>query len=129
MEANEIRVGNLLIDPRKFNKDTREFFNINENGYFKATARDIQCAELFNPIPLTEEILLKCGFEYNDDIGKYEISDDDYCILIRKDTDTEEFYFEIGDLGYNYVFKTIKYLHELQNIFWCLVGEELKVNL
>ena len=129
MEANEIRVGNWLIDPRKFNKDTRDFFHINENGYFKATARDIQVAELFDSIPLTEEILLKCGFNYSQNIGEYETSDDDYCILIRKDEDTEEFYFEIGDLGFNYVFKTIKYLHQLQNLYFVLTGTELEINL
>ena len=48
---------------------------------------------------------------------------------VRKDEDTEEFYFEIGDLGFNYVFKTIKYLHQLQNLYFVLTGTELEINL
>ena len=63
IQANEIRVGNWLNDPRPFNEDTKKFFKMTDNGYFKATARDIQFAEEFEPITLTEEILLKCGFK------------------------------------------------------------------
>ena len=123
MEANEIRVGNWLIDPRKFNKDTREFFHINENGYFKATARDIQVAELFDPIQLTEEILLKCGFKKK--IGYKFVLPNLHFSLVRIDSATrEEYAFSHYNLWVN-----LEYVHQLQNLYFALTGTELEIKL
>ena len=124
MEANEIRVGNWLNDTRKFNKDTREFFHINENGYFKATARHIQVAELFDPIPLTEEILLKCGFEYIKEL--YSYCDKKHNIYIST---TNEFIFCPFCTNDSSCLIKIKHLHQLQNLYFALTGTELEIKL
>jgi len=105
-----------------------------DNGYFKATARDIQYAEEFEPITLTEEILLKCGFkvlknEFDSMFLSINILE---TIIYLRPSYLGGFYWgfvvdklecEINDC------KRIEYLHQVQNLYWCLVGEELHVNL
>lgn len=80
------------------------------------------------PIPLTEEILLKCGFEkegyleyiYFGEITNYILDGDTagtYQVGVNQGCCTT--FFSWG----------IKYLHQLQNLFYCLCGFELEVSL
>ena len=75
-----------------------------------------------NPIPLTEEILLKFGF--------YEIYKSEFSIRYGiENFDEIEFKWN-KTFGWNFYYKTfciegIKYVHQLQNLFFSLCGEEL----
>lgn len=121
IKANEIRVGNWLNDPRQYNP---KFFPKTDNGYFKATARDIQYAEEFEPIPLTEEILLKCGFEYVEEVFSYCCKFHNIYI-----STIGEFIFAPFCTNDSDCLVKIKYLHQLQNLYFALTGQELEVNL
>lgn len=76
-------------------------------------------------ILLTREILGKCGFE------QYEVVNSD------GDEDTcwrHSIYYRFRRVGkyfeYNYEeLSHIQYLHQLQNLFYCLTGQELEVKL
>lgn len=78
-------------------------------------------------IPLTEGLLLKCGF--NVEYYEFQIKEqrlltmNDFWILYNSRTN---FY---GVMLSNRVFKQIEYLNQLQNIYFDLAGIELKVNL
>jgi hypothetical protein len=82
--------------------------------------------DMIKPIPLTPEILEKCGIELKD--GNYKI-----------DLSIGDLYFNENDgisfavtVGYEYSetqMEHIKYLHQLQNLYFSLEGEELKVTL
>ena len=78
-----------------------------------------------DPIPLTEEILLKCGFEQD--------GDNDYLQLYINDALNILWlgYLSIEVNGYFVALseKEQLYLHQLQNIYFALTGEELEVNL
>lgn len=141
IKANEIRVGNWLNDPRQYDP---KFFTKTENGYFKATARDIQFAEEFEPIPLTEEILLKCKFQElnefeNTCIDKdnfIEISsvlEDEFYIGKNKETGFYHFLtidtFQGDDLFFKSISAPMQYLHTLQNYYPAFSGQELEINL
>jgi len=102
LSANELRIGNYLIDPFY---GTIVEVNI-------SILESIHNGTEYKPIPLTEEILLKCGFE------KYGI------------------WFKIKDfhvsIGHNIAFekwvtsyRTPEYLHQLQNLYFALKQEEL----
>jgi len=65
------------------------------------------------PIPLTEEWLLKFGF---DDLGTYGYGRGNFHICLHEN----EFYFSINNRK---VF--IKHVHQLQNLYFALTGEEL----
>ena len=68
------------------------------------------------PIPLTEEWLLKFGFETKDkvfwDVGNFRVGQDRWG-------------------GYDYVSRRVdidlKYVHQLQNLYFALTGEELTI--
>ena len=111
MEALELRIGNKLIwgdgyidvDINIF----RDFDVYNKNG--------------LTPIPLTEEILLKCGAKQ---INEYWFEFHTYGII--KHTSFIEFYSCVeGD----YICNSVKYLHQLQNLYFDLIGEELIIEL
>lgn len=134
IKANEIRVGNWLNDPRPLTEFNKKYTNNPDNGYFKAKARDIQFAEIFEPIPLTEEILLKCGFRkryirfgywYFIDILKTETYlrpyiGDRYIFGLNIDQNCDCEFFDA---------RPISYLHQLQNLYFALTGQELEINL
>ncbi|MDR2004132.1 MAG: hypothetical protein LBQ74_13965 [Prevotella sp.] len=84
------------------------------------------------PIPLTENILIKCGFEkeqnyrgflYKNPINGFRMRIQDDNINVFKDNGR-----------FRYAFGTfhsveLNYLHQLQNLFKILTGNDLKVNL
>ena len=123
MKQNEIRVGNWLNDPRPFNEDTKKFFKMTDNGYFKVTARDIQFAEEYKPIPLTEEILLKCRFK-KDTKGVLVLNKNIYSLILWGGE--VSVYLKIDE---SVLSIEINYLHQLQNLYFALTGQELEINL
>ena len=118
MEAKELRIGNYYID---IDDKLTEL-----SGYelYQMTIKEnteILGETEFRPIPLTEEWLLKFGFVF-DSYGEYckgaysldnEYTDKGvYNFVIHKETclDIE-----------------IKYLHQLQNLYFALTNEELTI--
>lgn len=84
-----------------------------------------QLMRFIKPIPLTQELLLKCGFEKNktrDDQGVYPFfrKRNFRCRLILG---------VLSMIEYKDRHQDIKYLHQLQNLFFVLTGEELKITL
>ncbi|MCT4085466.1 hypothetical protein HZP81_17095 [Elizabethkingia anophelis] len=108
MEANELRIGNY----------------VNHNGFAPITidAVDIihcqQHPEAYKPIELTEEWLLKLGF------NKSKFSSN--CFKI---TNGYKFDFAGGKVLYldSIRLEHIKYIHQLQNLHFALGGEELTI--
>ena len=122
MKANEIRVGNWLNDPRQYDP---KFFPKTDNGYFKATARDIQYADEFEPIKLTEEILLKCGFYKTGITELYLLTDTINISWFEEDPTVIEINSENI---YSYIVNC-EFLHQLQNLYFALKCQELEINL
>ena len=133
IQSNELRSGNLIIGTYENEDDnlmheticTFKFYNCYDNYYNVESKDGIEEFTSFKPIPLTEEILLKCGFYYSDDDDEFleykvfksfkfhaDYSDKFSCISYRINDTTNE----------------IKFLHQLQNLYWCLCGEELTFN-
>lgn len=122
MKANELRLGNYVMynsmvmivseilspkprkDERYNNKYVIELFD--GEGLIDATLEEI------SPIPLTEEWLLKLG--YNNNIFKhiFEIG---------------EFYFTKDEDSFFYNSSEIKYVHKTQNLYYALKEEELTI--
>jgi hypothetical protein len=126
MDARELRMGNLFVD-----KQTQTIINViglTENiitfsGHFKNDWK----AE---PIPLTEEWLLKFGFEMIED------KTEEVWYWAYKDFVLEPTFFCFGYAS-PIVFDLIRvneenpliYVHQLQNIYFALTGEELEIKL
>ena len=143
MKANELRLGNYVFYGAPINGGCVEVHSI------KILTHRIDIngrpQSYFEPIPLTEEILFKCGFEKvkNKDkedlreyIGhtvqkaRYAIFDTD--IFITK-VDKRGLLHRSIDCDFMVLFYhksiPIKYLHQLQNLYFALTGQELEINL
>ena len=125
VNAKELRYGNKLL----FLGKIVTFENITqfrEDGIFWIKTKEVIESKSFHfkPIPLTEEILLKCGFvqcenEYWYTNGFLDLSlpIGTFCINGSKNS---EAVIRINP---------IKHLHQLQNLYFALTNEELTVNL
>lgn len=78
--------------------------------------------EDIQPIPLSEEVLLRCGATV--DGIEYIIKASALPIKIRFHSGIA--YCEFGDV---YLGDRVKYLHELQNLVFALCGREMEVSL
>jgi len=121
MEANELRMGNWL---KRL-----------DNTLFQVTGNDIHSMDDLpdylkpHPIPLTEEWLLKFGFEKGDDYGdqiyydkgKYTVCFDHEDLVFYKNNK--------GDLTcLIYDEEHFQHVHHLQNLWFFITGEELTIN-
>lgn len=124
MKANELRIGNLVkvITKGGYNNigDTISIDSISKNGVnswsdMGSSGCNPYCG--IEPIPLTEEWLLKFCAEENNSfcINGYNFS----------------IHLESGQVSFNYGeyenISTVQYVHQLQNLYFALTGEELQV--
>lgn len=115
MKANELRIGNLINKwilgeyvPYKVDIDCLE--NIGDTNF------DVQ------PIVLTEEWLLKFKFR-----GQFYFYHDNFCCKLEKLTKGWEARFIVAP-NVSRILTHINYVHELQNLYYCLTGQELEIN-
>ena len=118
IQANELRIGNLL------NYDTAEgdvvIATIDWQDLQWATEDPKGFNLVHSPIPLTEEWLVKFGF--------FEIKP---LVLIKRGllfrdnikNPCSELTLEVGN-GFRV---TVQYLHQLQNLYFAITGEELEI--
>lgn len=109
MESKQFRIGNLTNFGKVIEINNFSFY-VRDNGgtEVKSSWADIQA------LPLTEEWLLKFGFLCNPYKDRYEI----YWFNI--DCDKRQGYL---DLSFNGV--PIRFVHQLQNLYFALTNEEL----
>ena len=109
IKPQEIRIGNYYQGASRGNIEIVTW----------QTLRDLSEGKLnLLPIPLTEEILLKFGFEKT--ANPRELKYDDYSILLL-----DEIRFVICNYMENPPSVKVSTLHQLQNLFFSLTGEEL----
>jgi hypothetical protein len=113
MKANELRIGNLVLIP--YNKSNKK------EGFYEVTISAVGGfggyigPEDYQPISLTEEWLLKFGFISNPYEDRYEKG----VLHVECDKTKGETQLWIENMPH------IKYVHELQNLYFALTGEEL----
>jgi len=137
IQASELRIGNYVIEKGK-QKQVYSVSNHNAKDYSKV-----------KPIPLTEDWLLKFGFETEKYIK--------YSLDVFKDKIFEPFVLSNVWVCYNYHFNyfcfdrrvlhplshlheeyknhwrhdhksdNLQYVHQVQNLYFALTGEELKI--
>ena len=118
MESSELRLGNYV----KMIDSECEVVNINHLSYM------IKCeikliSHPFDPIPLTADWLLRLGFLESQLEGSGE------SLALFGDVNIHYYNSKIYiELEYEYAkLEYIKYVHQLQNLYFALVGEELTI--
>ena len=129
MEAQELRIGNKIWRPCCYD----EVVEIRENGIIGIDSlRGLISFGEIEPIPITEELLLKIGFKKDVDANNlYRYAIDNCLFEIRLwDSGTLiklEIYCE--DCVRKVHFPKTPNLHQLQNAYYLITGKELEIEL
>ncbi len=133
MIAEELRIGNLVLRATGWDKNGVPFFSDNSYEVDSISSSFIGihdfpefqgCNEIpikdLEPIPLTEEWLIKAGFEKDDYPNTFVLS-------------IEYIYVELTVFKGVISFRTsddnvvLKYVHQLQNLYFVLTDQELEL--
>ena len=117
IQINELRAGNWY---------RCKIYNGNKDVLMQFTPQEYKYAHLFDPIPLTHEILESFGFEKY--FGDYTLDRSkslghnlgNFSVSIYDETQIQIWR---GDRYCGIVH--CQYLHQLQNLYWCFYMEEL----
>lgn len=115
LKANELRIGNkiffIICDKENSNLDEKKQITVDITDF--EFIRDNN--SLFEGIPLTEEWLLKFGFEI-EELYEYNKAKKEGLIITYGD---------------NFFYNTtnIEFVHQLQNLFFALRNKELEIKM
>lgn len=112
MKANELRIGNIVL----YAGQQCKVLGIDEDTSIYLERCGWVAVEDLQPIPINKNILLSFGIKEQTNIH-YKIED----LLLLKYSDKYVVSINLQEIA------TIKYVHELQNLFFALKGEELKI--
>lgn len=128
INSSELKIGNLIqwneevpaiVAVTGIHKDSIDF-----DGQYKG----LMSVERFNPIPLTDDWISKLGFENSEKefgIGFYHPNTMLF-ELYRKNKEFGYYYSVRHSNSMVYVLSEhLKYVHQLQNLYFCLTGQEL----
>jgi hypothetical protein len=126
--ARELRIGNWITVMGSLpTQVTAEHLYMMET-YKPIDPKEANYTEMTEPIPLTEEWLLKFGFAYrNEHRGEGAILDfktDNWKTSLSVAFDYAK---NGGDIAVLTCSRKIKYVHQLQNLYFSLTGEELTI--
>lgn len=125
MKASELRIGNWIYDsecaPHYFRvEEIRKYVGYELWVYFRKGSIKTKEPEF---IPLTEDILVKAEFHWQGFSG-FDVFTHVYEQGFQITFKDGEFYFN----GY-FIGVKLKYLHQLQNLYYALTGKELTIEL
>jgi hypothetical protein len=119
IDAKELRIGNYVFD------------NGDGNLYKIPSGFSISANMEMNPIPITEEWLLKFGFENENHWYSIVVSGLTFLLVHKKLSESKRESFDCSlkakDSGVWFSGK-IQHVHQLQNLYFALTGEDLTLN-
>jgi hypothetical protein len=128
INANELRVGNWVNDEFYGDFEIVGFINFKDGNQSAYKSLEYypqsQDTDKLNSIPLTEEWLLKFGFtNIKSDHPSHRQ------IVVSNKGELDERTFNIQFLGNRALYSDtfIAYVHQLQNLYFALTGEELTI--
>lgn len=130
MKASEVRIGNIV----SVNTATGGWWvdHVVSRNDFMVSCAGTLMIEGMEPIKLTEEWLVKFGFRkvlsWYIVFGRYK--NETLEITYNNDTDESQYYVYVRGLLENefvQIKHDLKYVHQLQNLYFALTGEELNI--
>jgi hypothetical protein len=125
IQAAELRIGNYINSPYGVSEVAE--MGDSEGGYyarFKDKHSGYYLDPTCSPIHLTDKWLIKLGFTYDTCTNWFGIDTADSYFHVRKERRGYVFIFGLDGIFREKIFKSV---HELQNFFYALYGEELKI--
>lgn len=123
MKASELRIGNRYLSTKFQSPVICEMGDFGEIYARADGSSEYDVDEIFQPLPLTEEWLLKFGFERYQDAYYYPYKKMFLCIQLPPN-------YAVGlcrkeDWAFYDRFEHVEYVHQLQNLYFALTNEEL----
>jgi hypothetical protein len=117
--AKDLRLGNLILKNGKIYEITTLFFVDLHDGTIRENYNNNYVIE---PIPITEEWILKFGFKRIEGNCERNYTNGVFHVFINS----------LNEVNFNFFpnfewYKKIKYVHQLQNLYFALTGSELTV--
>ena len=128
IEAKELRIGNLVNYEQKthriigINQTECESIWVNSKTHLDVYTHKYSQTE---PIPITEEWLLKFGFTEYADYYIYLHDFQNQSIIVKFFAGSWVFYQ--GFLNDFNELTGVKYIHQLQNLYFALTGQQLEI--
>lgn len=133
IRCEELRIGNLvLFHPMK---KIKRICSVKEIKLDRVCVLDkgldlVLSKTEIQPIPLTPEILIRCGFEKWSENNFFHEGFVDYWKLLYHEHNNEwEVYYAPDKSCSGQDISVINHLHQLQNLYYSLTNTELLVNL
>lgn len=131
LKCTDLRIGNYV----NIEGDVVKVKEIYEKSihYANSEYESYATEDFIQPIELTEEVLVKIGFGKRNDC--YTLSNEYIFFVYYKDSFKQELLASVKRKGKCYYNTNelknydIKYLHQLQNAYYCLTNEELNIEL
>lgn len=120
ISQNEIRIGNYFKIKGELCKTHRKDFS---EIHFSSS----RCLARWEPIPLTPEILESCGFENGEIIGGLTRMSVKEFSTATQGVFKGEYCLTIIDAVPMRLDHRFRYMHQLQNLFFALTGQELTI--
>lgn len=132
IDVRELRINNYVLCKNEVCRvnminrgDIVEVSTIDSDSVRECFVEDILSDRIY-PIPLTEELLLKCGFKKINHISGYSFFSME---RNNKNGANIDIYKSYSTVGSNTSVPHIQFLHQLQNIYFALTGKELEVTI
>jgi hypothetical protein len=124
MKVEQLRIGNLLRD--KISKTDLKVIGLTEENVVTYVIDRSQYPLTdgwgIEPIPLTEEWLVKFGFKQDEELGYRWYIEWCGCVVLTYDLD--DYTIKVSD---TWEFGKREFVHQLQNLYHALTNEELTI--
>jgi hypothetical protein len=125
MKANELRIGNYLQGKSRFVKVTKIYsehaIGIGSGDPYYVSGEN----PCLTPIPLTEEWLLKFGFLHSLRLDDFMFKKGNDCFQIQPYKEGFSNSVLYNDME---IVDRLQHVHQLQNLYFALTGEELTID-
>jgi len=136
IDPKELMIGNIVKNPRYFKEWGQHLYQTVECicGIDISTNKEDWDADYLEPVELTPEILEAAGFGYNGNDKCFGYVNETEGILIElgdyyEDDGRAVFYYNLPYIDNSTCIAYCKHLHQLQNLYFTLTGQELQIDL
>lgn len=125
MKATELRIGNIVLHEHPVFDEKKEIHIVDHESFYRVQ----KFPDSYSGVLITEEWLLKCGLEKDEKENGVFFSNGAGFELYKFNV-FGDFCYKCGNsIEGNFVNNRVDYVHQLQNLYFALTGDELEFNI